>query len=347
MGLKAVKLFFKSFLLIFTILILVLGVIGMLSPYVSPGQNIYIAYAGLALPAILFIAFLLFIFWLSDKSWISLIPLLVIIINYQYITSMFQINVFSARDSLHSNSTVKIATYNIHYFNNIKGDVPVNSIANYMSDQKIDILCLQEFAPHSLLNMDETLGAFDFFPYSTLLDNSSPEAGLVIFSRFPIKYMGMLKIESLSNGVLWADIEHPGGQILRIINAHLETTGLSRSSQLGFNKKIKIIGDNFKLREKQVNILSYFIDSSKTPVILCGDFNDTPSSYTYKKAKGNLTDGFKEAGSGLGGTFMHKSNMLRIDYIMYSNQFKGIRYYSGYQKWSDHYPVLTELELTR
>ena len=38
------------------------------------------------------------------------------------------------------------------------------------------------------------------------------------------------------------------------------------------------------------------------PVILCGDFNDTPASYTYRTVKGDLTDGFRDCGSGFGYT---------------------------------------------
>jgi endonuclease/exonuclease/phosphatase family metal-dependent hydrolase len=257
---------------------------------------------------------------------------------------MIQVNILSGQNFAANSSSVKAATYNIHGFRHMSNNVSVNYIANYISGENISIFCMQEFSSHSLFNMREVAGAFDFFPFSTLTDNSAPKAGLVIFSRFPIKAKGMLKIESLSNGVLWADVELPDGRILRVINAHLQTTGISRSYYHGFRRNIKVIGDNFKLRARQANILNAFIDSSKTPVILCGDFNDTPSSYTYKKAKGNLVDGFKEAGSGLGSTFKHKSSMLRIDYIMYSKQLKGVRYYSVYQKWSDHNPVIAELE---
>lgn len=45
------------------------------------------------------------------------------------------------------------------------------------------------------------------------------------------------------------------------------------------------------------------IDSTHYPVIVAGDFNDTPSSYTYRRLKGDMTDGFRAVGNGFGGTF--------------------------------------------
>lgn len=343
MGKKAVKLFFRACMAIFTLMVLAMSIVGLLSSNVNPGDSIYVTFVGLALPVVLLIAFSLVIYWLSRKSFWFIVPLLSIAINYQFISSMFQVNVFSGTDTSSNGFKVKVATYNIHGFNQMKDDFSANHIANYITEEKVDILCMQEFAPPAMLNMEEITGVFDFLPYSSVHKDSPDEIGLAIFSRLPIKEVGKIHFESTTNGAQWADIELPDGKIIKVINAHLQTTGLSRSHRLGIREKIDVVGENFKRRAAQADILRAFIGNSKVPVLLCGDFNDTPASYVYKKTKGNLIDGFKETGSGLGSTFMHKLNMLRIDYIMYSNNFRGIRYYSESYPWSDHNPVVTEL----
>lgn len=344
MGLKAIKLFFKAVLVVFSFIILSISVIGLLASNVNPNDHFNIQFFSLALPVILFLAFFLLIFWLINKSWLSIVPLLAIIINYQFITLMFQTNLFSVKETTNSNPRVIAATYNVHYFSHLKDDVTVNYIANYMSANKVNILCMQEFSSHILFNINEITGTFDFLPYSTLNSDKAIDIGLVIFSSFPIKRSGRININSGTNGAQWADIELSDGKTVRVINVHLQTTGVSRNYYLGIRKNMDIIGENFKRRAIQANIIQAVIDSTKTPVILCGDFNDIPSSYVYKRAKGNLIDGFREAGSGFGSTFMHKANLLRIDYIMYSNFFEGVRYYSEYKNWSDHNPVIAELE---
>jgi len=90
--------------------------------------------------------------------------------------------------------------------------------------------------------------------------------------------------------------------------------------------------------------LKYFISvSSPYPVILAGDFNDTPSSYTYREMKGALTDGFRRCGNGYGGTFRYLGGLLRIDYIFYDDTFECVRYYMPSETVSDHKVVIAEL----
>ena len=82
---------------------------------------------------------------------------------------------------------------------------------------------------------------------------------------------------------------------------------------------------------------------SPYPVILAGDFNDTPSSYTYREMKGALTDGFRRCGNGYGGTFRYLGGLLRIDYVFYDDTFECVRYYMPSEVVSDHKVVIAEL----
>ena len=41
----------------------------------------------------------------------------------------------------------------------------------------------------------------------------------------------------------------------------------------------------FKIRGKQAEVLENEIVNSPYPIILCGDFNDTPYGYAYQKIK--------------------------------------------------------------
>lgn len=100
---------------------------------------------------------------------------------------------------------------------------------------------------------------------------------------------------------------------------------------------------NSRIRAAQVREIRAETDASPYPVILAGDFNDTPSSYTYREMKGALTDGFRRCGNGYGGTFRYLGGLLRIDYVFYDDTFECVRYYMPSEVVSDHKVVIAEL----
>ena len=143
-----------------------------------------------------------------------------------------------------------------------------------------------------------------------------------------------------------------GGDTVRLFAVHLQTSGIAQLRHR-FRKDYdrdapveQILGElehNSSIRAGQVGEIRAEMDASPYPVILAGDFNDTPSSYTYRTMKGDMTDGFRDSGSGYGGTFRYLGGVLRIDYIFYDDAFEGIRYYMPPEDVSDHKAVVAEL----
>jgi endonuclease/exonuclease/phosphatase family metal-dependent hydrolase len=101
--------------------------------------------------------------------------------------------------------------------------------------------------------------------------------------------------------------------------------------------------DALKKRAKQVEIVTNHILNSPYPVIVCGDFNDSPISYNYRQMRRNLNDAFIEAGAGVGHTYKGFFPSFRIDYILYNQEFKATSYSSPRIVFSDHYPVVATL----
>ncbi|MBK6641784.1 MAG: hypothetical protein IPG39_11360 [Bacteroidetes bacterium] len=78
---------------------------------------------------------------------------------------------------------------------------------------------------------------------------------------------------------------------------------------------LKRLKKAFIKRAAQADMISKHIGTSPYPVIVCGDFNDTSLSYTYKTISAGLLDAFRESGSGMGSTYTGPIPGLRIDYI--------------------------------
>ena len=87
------------------------------------------------------------------------------------------------------------------------------------------------------------------------------------------------------------------------------------------------------------------LDNSRLPEILAGDFNDIPNSYTYFHIKGDRQDAFVQKSWGIGRTFAAISPTLRIDYVIADKSFKILRYEKKNVPFSDHYPIIVDLEL--
>jgi endonuclease/exonuclease/phosphatase family metal-dependent hydrolase len=71
---------------------------------------------------------------------------------------------------------------------------------------------------------------------------------------------------------------------------------------------------------------------------VCGDFNDTPISYTYSTIKEKLADAFKESGIGIGNSYVGIPS-LRIDYILHDKKFNSYNYKKNKYELSDHFPI--------
>ena len=101
----------------------------------------------------------------------------------------------------------------------------------------------------------------------------------------------------------------------------------------------------FIKRSTQTEKIIAHINSCKYPVIICGDFNDTPFSYTYHSFSEKLQDAFMESGSGIGNTYIGNFPSYRIDYIFHSDDFTSSDFQVLPEELSDHYPVSCNLLL--
>jgi len=105
--------------------------------------------------------------------------------------------------------------------------------------------------------------------------------------------------------------------------------------------------DAFIKRASQAKIISKHIQNSPYPVIVCGDFNDVPVSYTYRKMKKSLNDSYIEAGKGIGTTYKGKFPAFRIDFIFHSKDLNCLKFNIHDVYLSDHFPVTGEFVLKR
>lgn len=184
----------------------------------------------------------------------------------------------------------------------------------------------------------------------------------IIISKYPIIDSAhfFYTDEQLIEPLIHADIKIKD-QTVRVFTTHLESVRFARSdfealrnlkepvkASLGSSRLIAYkLRNAYKTRSTQAETLRKKIKESPYPVIVCGDFNDVPNSYTYFTVKGDLQDAFLKKGSGFGRTLRLISPTLRIDYILADKKFEVTRFHWFRVPYSDHYPIVTDLNFKK
>jgi endonuclease/exonuclease/phosphatase family metal-dependent hydrolase len=328
------------------------------SVFVPPDDFWPPAFLGLLYPYILLINLLFLLYYALRKSWKVLFSLTVILLGYQHLFNYFQpIPNFGKVPK-----GVRLLSYNVHHFDgdNEKKQTPRLEIIEYLRKADADIICLQE-APLDKTGKLSPEAIRDALPgiKHYHLAHANSYAGQLTLSKFPIVRLGEIRFENSANMVLFSDIVLKPGDTVRVFNCHFqsykitpEDYSLIDPGKSGTNeqqlREAKLITRKmaiaFSIRARQSRTVATQIRKCPYPVIVCGDFNDTPLSYTYHILGQQLKDSFAEAGFGFSNTYNGLLPSFRIDYILYSPHFKAFSYRCDRVGLSDHFPVTATLK---
>ena len=353
MGKLAVYKYLSFMMLVVTILVTVFILMGLFGGYANPATNTALALCVFALPLFIIFDVILLIFWLIRRRWHwAAIPGVTLLLCIPYIGTVYQLGLF--RGSGEGKSGLNVATYNVHSFGREMNGYKAGDILTLMKNNNVDILCMQEYMEQS----GDMNNSENYLKYFSSMAKGQQD--MIIFSRrYPIIDSKAIDFGHTSNSAMWADID-VNGRVFRVFNVHLQTTGINsalhaadkmeeKGEVVQRNAVLRAIYGNYTrgmaIRAQQADIMAAEIEKSPHPVILCGDFNDVPYSYVYRKMKGDLTDGFKEAGKGFMYTMREGKKKVRIDYIFHNDELEGYNYRTLNVTYSDHLPVLMRIGL--
>lgn len=341
------------------------------SRYLTPDLFWPIAFAGLAYPAFLIINIFFLLFWLVYLKPFFLISFFTILIGYNYLISFFSIG--SYRIDGGDTSGIKVMSYNVRLFNlyGWKGGghrEMRQAIFDLIEAESPDILCLQEYYSGKGLKADyadtitKAISAGYYYAAFIKAGEKTLPVGQATFSKYPI--INNFKVSFANSEVnfcLVSDIKI-NKDTIRVINTHLESVKLGKEdfslvtewnsvndSPRDYQKGSRIIFSKIKKaftrRTAQIPLIEKLIVESPYPVVFCGDINDTPASYSYRKLTENLNDAFVEAGKGIGQTYAEVLPWLRIDYILTGESLKVNSFDIIKKPFSDHYPIVVRIEI--
>ncbi|MDP4207357.1 MAG: endonuclease/exonuclease/phosphatase family protein [Bacteroidota bacterium] len=360
--------FFSNILFNINLVVAVLLVLAYLSVYINPQHFWPLAFLGLLYPFLLIANIAFIIIWAIRLKRQVFLSLIVILVGWTFLSRYIQLNLplSSKKENSEKHIDFKILSYNVRLFdlyNWVKKPNTGQGIFGLVKREAPDIICFQEFYTREKGNFSESgiIGQLKHAKYQhikyTLRKSKGSSFGIATFSTYPIVKRGEIHFSKTYNACIFSDIKIDEDTI-RVYNCHLQSVRFIKSDYdfidtLKFKysqKQVNSVFDittrlkwAFRRRALQADSIAAHIRRSPHPVIVCGDFNDSPVSYTYQTIRQNLHDAFIEAGSGIGHTYLGKFPAYRIDYILYDKSFEAEKYHSPKLELSDHYPVLCEI----
>lgn len=337
--------------------------LSLLAPYYSPADFWPLAFLGLGwyylmLVNIFFMIFFLF-FW-KRMMLVSLVPLLLSWGNFGHLWQ------WNSSEGGKNPEKLTVLSYNVRLFdlyNWTKNKETRDMIFMFLRKQNADVVCLQEFFDNdSHFQVLDTLllllGSPSYHVEYTL-EIRDERFGIATFSKYPIVNKGFIDFnESTNNACIYTDILK-GKDTVRIYNMHLQSNRLNNEDlkfleNLGSGKEVDEIKSSEKIfsklkkgfiyRAAQAEMVAEHMFKCPYPKVACGDLNDSPYSYTYSTMTREMQDAFEECGTGLGRTYNGKFPSFRIDYILHGREWRSIKFETLPERYSDHYPIITELE---
>lgn len=351
------------------VIIVLLYLLACLIPVLPEGKFWPVALLGLIFPLLVCIVLGFLLLWLLARSRWFILSLAALLLSWQ------QLSVFAG---FHTNAgfvlpktseTLRVLSWNLSSWGETikkrkKGVTYRPLMADLVKKQQADVLCFQEFWDVNARSSDSILPIFKEagYPYSyfvkSIINKRSIKTGVAILSKFPIIDTGKFTFgeDDFAEHLIYADISF-NNQKVRVFTTHLQSVQFE-TKEYPTLQKIKYAEDRglkdsktalaklkraYHFRGAQADLVHQKITESPYPVIICGDFNDVPNSYTYFTIGKDLQDVFLKKGRGFGRTFRYISPTLRIDYILADKKFRVKQYECIPTDLSDHYPVIADL----
>jgi endonuclease/exonuclease/phosphatase family metal-dependent hydrolase len=346
-----IKSFFKHIFQIASAVVLFCTFLSYLVPYVHPKWSTWLTHFATAFPWLLLLNLAAIAFWLFNRNRFAIYHGLFLIFGWSHITAFVGLSSALPKTS----RAMTIMSHNTGTMLQGKNlasqwDKAVTDYVQFIKKNgDPDVLCLQE----SEGVVRELLIKKAGYPH-----HFTQGKGTLVLSRYPLDAGADIPFENTGNCALWVNLT-VNKQKIRLYNIHLQSNFISgqtdkllesgeiddKESWRKARSILSSVGSYTKKRTAQAELVLKSMEKTTDPILLCGDFNDTPNSYVYRLLSEKLTDTFQSKGRGLGYTFAGSLPLLRIDYTFASEHFTVLDAGVVHKRISDHYPTYAVLHI--
>jgi endonuclease/exonuclease/phosphatase family metal-dependent hydrolase len=242
-------------------------------------------------------------------------------------------------DSPRISKRLKLLTYNIHSGIGRDGRCDLSRVQRVLHEEQATISALQEI--ERTPDADQVNALATGAPASASFCRTRPAGegsfGLAVLSPLPVlhikKYDLTYEVAREPRYCLRTDLEVDSGAVLHVFNCHLGLAVRERRFQ----------------RDQMLSDAILLSEDLHHPVVLMGDFNDSPLSVVHLSLRRHFLDAFRATGRRWGPTFRAGLIPLRLDYIYVSPEIRVldcfVRKDALTRVASDHLPVVATVEI--
>ncbi len=308
----------------------------------------YLSVFGLITPLVILGNLLFLLFWLFLRDKFVFVSLILLLVSLVVFENAYKFG--PGEEDVVGSTDFSIMSFNVRFLNKYR-QIPKagidSAIIGFIRKQSPDILCLQE----SHYTMKSSRSLDKIYPYKIIdfeYGVHQKHAINAVYSKFPILNHEAILFPNSKNATLWADLLI-GRDTVRLYNFHLQSFNVIPDVDKLTNKRsyrlLVRVTKGLKKQEQQVEALRTHMSTTKGPILLAGDLNNTQFSKVYRYLRCDFQDSFLTSGAGLGGTYPLFGIPLRIDHIFADSCFKITSHTNFDVKLSDHYPIMATMRL--
>jgi endonuclease/exonuclease/phosphatase family metal-dependent hydrolase len=271
-----------------------------------------------------------------------------------------------------SGKAFRVMTYNIHHGEGLDEKVDLLRIAELIKREGADIVALQEVDKGvertARRDLPEELAALTGMTciFSNNYHYQGGEYGNAVLTKFPVvrwtnRHYQMLRPDE-QRGILQLVLNVHGREVV-FMNTHIDYrpddserwSNVGEIEEIVNSKPLTLPSDTLsptggegRVRGRRATGGVVGRDGVKgRPIILCGDFNDTPESRVCRRLSGTFDDTWALVGQSDGFTIPAANPRKRIDYLWISKDksLVPLKAWVPRSDASDHLPVVAEFQL--
>ena len=319
---------------------------------VNPGFCGWFVSATLFFPILLLVNVLFAVVWLVVLSRRWLWSVLAIVACWGNLRNYCPVNITEPIPK----GSVKVVSYNVYGYSGFPTDsIKYGMMLDYLKNSDADIFCAQE-AYYSPGRSREIEKALSHWAYRDTLVFENAVNALMLCSNYPILERRVVRAPSVCHACAVYKLKIKSDTVV-VVNCHFVSNGINGEDKQTYHDIItspeeidtkegllrlcrKVNAAGVKRAEQADSLVAYLEELGDVPIIVCGDFNDSPLSYVNHRLSRKLNDAYVKSGNGPGISYHVAGMFFRLDNVFCSHHWRSFgAKVDSQQEMSDHYPL--------